>query len=492
MKTSETKHVILAFSFLLEGLAFASSDAGTCRTFLEGHGVDPAVAARQATMLDRLNLTLSAPSLDLQLLSRAKAAIPHVTAYLASVNRVVLEGDYLVDAIFRAMLSKQAVLILGPAGVSKTRTPTLMFENVIFTKSVRERIASRPRIMKRRTLLQDAEVDDNQRISFFERQITDASREADIFGSVDVQMQVTQNVRRRGHEANILNHAFALLDELPDAHPSLLRALFTFLAKREYWEGGSQYYGITEAIAATSNYYLPEILDAAWTEHRIKLEPFIDRLGSVVVVPKGFAVKKDLAAPVSSPRRLGSYVAMMSQHLQGMDSQIVPLPYEDLNTLQTLRAQVKVSDFVIKLVELLGNKLEQKLRELQTADNARYLKEKVAKGVRAELPYRAAKLYSKRMFNYALDELLTVVVLDWIAKDGNRKLVAGFDDVFRLINFLIVNGPRSSHLTELMALEDPNTQEYQALMSVRKEREAFLTSWKEVIEDFEVEISRYQ
>jgi hypothetical protein len=93
------------------------------------------------------------------------------------------------------------------------------------------------------------------------------------------------------------------------------------------------------------------------------------------------------------------------------------------------------------------------------------------------------------MYAAAADELRTLIVLDWIAKNGNRPLTATFADVASLVSFMAMDGPRTSDLNILMQKSAEDEEEFMSLETISIERQAFQESFHETVQEFEHHMS---
>lgn len=486
-------------------LSFANADieGNSCEKKLGGMGfTDQNEIIKQTGLLKKLNrLIPKMPTRPVEdtALKRAQQSIEPANGYLHSLRNSNFERDFAIDAIFRALLSKKHVLMSGGAGVGKSKLLTDALANITFPAQIAANVASLPLAEKgRRDItkpynysadLPDHKAQDGTRYtSFFNRQMSAQTKEAHVFGDINNGLLMKDGTRRLRLDIGATNHVFAFLDEFLDAPPELLRSFLTWMNEGVYHEGKHTYQAATNTIVAATNYYLSEAFANA-AKSGVKLEANMDRIASIIIIPRKFADDGDPAFPEGSRERLGSHVYMMRKYADRDLDKITQLPYENLAALQHITASVELPTPTLTLLKYLGEKIDEILttKENESIQNHR---EAVKNGKIPEPIYRKAKQYSLRFYNNGIDALRAFVVMEWI-KNPNRQLIANFSDIATMGPYMILDGPSNAALNKFLSSPNMPPDERQALMSLKIERQAFFDAWKAIIEDFEAEMSRH-
>ena len=489
---------LLAPLLLVPMLGFANTnhDGASCESKLGGIGfTDQAEITKQAGLLKRLNMLIpkkETRAIDPELLAKAREAVPRVGDYLQSLRNSNFERDFVIDALFRALLSKKHVLLSGGAGVGKSKILREALANITLPSQYASHVASLPiSANAKRDITKPYNYSGNQNqqnlpaetrfTSFFNRAMSAQTKEAHVFGDIDNSLLLKDGTRRLRLDLGGTNHLFAFLDEFLDAPPELLRSFLTWMNEGVYHEGKDTYHSATNTIVAATNYYLSEAFAKA-AKSDVKLEANMDRIASILIIPRKFADAADPAFPEGSRERIGSKVYMMRKYADGELDKITQLPFEDLMELQKLWAKVEIPSPILVLLSHLGDKVEE-LLTTQENESIRAYKEAIRQSKTPEPIYRKAKQYSPRFYNNGIDALRSFVIMEWL-KNPNRPLVANFADIASMGPYIILDGPSNAALNKLLSAPHMPEDERLALMSLKKERQAFFEAWKAIIEDF--------
>lgn len=452
---------------------------------------------KQAGLIEKLNRLARRrlKPVESSVLQEARAAIPEVKAYLQSLRNSNFERDYVIDAIFRAVLAKKHVLIAGGAGAGKSKVVREALSNIHLPKEIAANVASTPiMVQQKRDITKPYKPEDAMGsgegpfTSFFQRAFSNETKEAHVFGDPDNGLLFKDGTRRLRLDEGGPNHLFALLDEFLDAPSTLLRGLLTWMNEGVVLEGKRIYQSATNTIIGATNYYLNEAYQAA-AAVGIKLEANMDRIGSIIIVPKKFADEADPSGAEGSRERLGSLTYMTRKYADKELGRIDPLDIRRILALQKLWDQVEIPTPVLQLFTRLGEAVDQNLTREEAEAATRYL-EAIKNNQTPPPAFRKAKIYSARFYNNGVDALRSFVIMDWL-QNPDRPLIANFSDLAAIGPYVVLDGPGQVALNKLLSNPNLPADEVLALQSLQIERKAFLEAWKTIISEFEAEMSRY-
>lgn len=428
-------------------------------------------------------------------LERGRAAIQPTKAYLASLNHSLIERDFALRDGLAALLEKKNLLMVGPGGNAKSMIAQLMLSNIHFPASMKGNFILNPTMAKRDLFrrLEDQLGFTEQLSSFMTKHLGSSTRLPDVFGPVDIPKMFNPapgetTVREMNMLRAMANHVYGFLDELLDASPELLRELFPLLNERIIPNGERPFPAATQTIFAATNYSLNLAYSRA-KKLEIPLESLFDRFGHIVYIPRKFAFDGDPGSTGSVHERWGSLVAVMNNAAEGNSMQVVPLDFMHLYALQELRNQVVIPPAVLAMVEKVGDRLERALKKEENASLDNYKTEFKSNPGSARPPYRMTRIFSGRMYAIAADALKTVVLLDWLQRDGQRPLVGRFKDVAGLVSFLPMDGPSSSNIALLKAKSPDDMDEIAGLETIEMERKHFWAAFHSTVAEMEAQFA---
>lgn len=441
--------------------------------------------------LDQILAQVQAP-VPTDLLAKANDAIGPAKLYLQSLNDVALERDYAIRAGFAALLGKKNLLMIGGGGMAKSMIANLMLANIRFPASMRENF-SLSQIVKKRNLfkkLSEQQAETDGWISYATKQLHKETRLSNIFGATNMGKMLDPgedgSVLEYNMEKSVANYVYVFLDEILDANFELLRALFPLLNERIIPNGETPFPAATQTVFAATNHTLPLAYLKA-KKQEVPLEQFFDRMNNVVLIPKKFANDGNMASMETVQDRWGTLVAIMHNSLTNEEMPVVPLEFEHLHALQEIRSKVVVPPAVLKLIEVVGEKTEAKLLPIQKESIKNYNEQlRNNPNVAPRAPYRMTTQFSGRMYvALASSALRTLVIMDWIQKNGQRPLVAQFEDVAGLMSYMGIDGPKASDLKILKAKSHADDDELTSLETIEIERTQFTAAFEESIQKIE-------
>ncbi len=346
---------------------------------------------------------------------RYAVAAQRFTAFFTELGRLYMEREDVLAQVALALLSREHVLMTGPPGTAKSQIASAVLGRIVDERS------GRP--------------------SVYARQFTENTVQTDLVGPINFKTLMDTGRTEHFTDEGLLGAVHAFLDEVFDGRDMLLRSTLNVLNERELKEGTRVTRGQIECAIMTSNRYLAEVLEGS----RETLLAFVDRVGFVNFVPKGFAEPTNLARVLA--RQVGSSRA------PGLVGQ---LTIQDLDVLQAVADSVEVPEAVCDaLVTLLG-----------------LLEEEMAAAAKSDPEFIATRYLSVRTAVRAARILRAICVYDRIFRDPNRTLEAVQGDFLGLRLHLLLAGPQPDAIAKLIARES-DVRERRQLGIVRTEREIF-------------------
>jgi MoxR-like ATPase len=326
-----------------------------------------------------------------------------------------VEREEVIVQIALALLSREHVLLTGPPGNAKSQLATLVLRRILDEKT--------------------------QRPSLYARQFTENTVQTDLVGPINFKTLVDSGRTEHFTDEGMLGAVHAFLDEVFDGRDMLLRSTLNILQERELKEGTKTVQGQIECAVMTSNRYLAELLEGS----RDTLLAFIDRIGFISFIPKGFADPANLSL-VLRRQLSGEQRATLSS----------PLLVQDLDILQAATDEVYLSSAVC---DALGQFLIRLDAETQSV-------------VRADPHYVPTRYLSTRTAVRAGKILKAVCIYDKIFQTPQRTSEVIKKDFEKLYLHLLLGGQPKDRIVKLLAHEtDP--RERRQLEIVRTEREIF-------------------
>lgn len=377
--------------------------------------------------------------------ARALVVSKNYFAFFDTAGKILLERDYYLQAIMRNLIAKGHVLILGPPGNAKTLSIKTIFENIV------ERSTGQS--------------------SFFRAQMTPETTLSDTHGGLNYEILTRTGRQRRLYDEGALGSLFAYFNEKFDARPNALRNPLELMAEGTHSQGNQTHKGKTWIVVGDSNRYLPEVYEKfnGGDEPRAVL----DRYSEVLFFPAEL-----------------EHVASNRQLIQGAHQKGVKMPklnFEDILDIHSLVPDVKIPNHVADLITLLQYNLKPafEMREQAAVDE---YQEKLLAGEKPVQPYRSTKYMSDRTKGKAAGMLKAIVVLDYLAKNGERELVATTADLQELVHFYTLGGPRSEFVAKQKA-RAAKAIEREQLKTIENEREIFKETLDNLLQDFVAEIA---
>lgn len=305
--------------------------------------------------------------------------------------------------------------------------------------------------------------EETNQLSFFSMQVNAETMADDLLGPVDYQRSMREGRMVRVVESGALAFNFGHIEEVFDAPFSLLRALLGLLYERKFRQGDRIFEGATETIGMTSNRYISDLQST--NEFFNPYQAFIDRILFVSYVPEYFGEMSHYEKMMKNAHKL-----RRKQKLKPFQAQ---LTCGDLDVLQALTEQVTIPKDVylatVELVEKLNHQLNQ-LAQISEHEGT---------------PFQRTKEYSKRSFVSLVSAIQSIVVYNKIFKNQERSLVATINDLEDLWYALILIGPESETIEQLLANNlYSNERELRQLLTVQREQQAFREAFKQTKENY--------
>lgn len=376
--------------------------------------------------------------------ARALVVSKNYFNFFATAGKILFERDFYLQAVMRNLIAKGHILILGPPGNAKTLSIKTVFENII------ERKTGEP--------------------SLFRAQLTPETTLSDTHGGLNYKVLTRTGRQRRLYDEGALGALFAYFNEKFDARPNALRNQLELMAEGTHSQGNQTEKGRTWIVVGDSNRYLPEVYEKfnGGDEPRAVL----DRYSEILFFPAELE-------NVSSNRQL----------IQGVqqDIKMPKLHFEDIRDIHALVPDVKIPNHVADLMALMQYNLKPALEMREQAAVKEY-QEKLLAGEKPVQPYRSTKYMSDRTKGKAAVLLKAIVVLDYLAKGGERDLVATTEDLQQLQHFYTLGGPRPEFVAKQKA-RAAKEMEREQLKTIETEREIYKETLDLLLQDFVAEIA---
>ncbi|MEW6055979.1 MAG: AAA family ATPase [Bdellovibrionota bacterium] len=345
-------------------------------------------------------------------IENARLVAPHAVAYLESAKGQLYEREYAVDAIFANMIAGTHVILLGTAGIGKSRLVDVMSSNL---------------------------VDDTGKSSFYSRVLNSDTTLHDIFGPSDYNALTKENKYKRLLDEGALYKKIVFFDEFFRAREGVFDYLLELLAERHYRDGSTIYKGDLIIGIAATNGTVSEIFQqlAARSGQSKKNEDsfwaIFDRFSSFIFIP-GKLEWADSAVGIV----LGTQRPEMKK-----------LKFSQLEELQKLANVVHIPESVGQFVTLVNQKVNRKLVGYEV--EAEKLASGAARIGKHHIPYKRTRKYSPRTLELSGKALRAHVVLEWVKSGGTRSLEATIGDVVALEKVLGIVGPEDAFVENLVA-----------------------------------------
>lgn len=445
-------------------------------------------------------------------------------SFFEAVGKVVLERDYVLEAIQAALIAKESIGLEGPPGNAKSQVGNLTIGliqldeddhlqeivdlavktraetirtyllNILVGKfasstMVKEKFGQTLQEIKSKKLNDDELIqlaslqltakemlDLKQKIQeamaselklqidrtpYFPIQLTAETTAAELLGPIDPQRLLSQGEFRRRVEDAAANFEFGFFDEIFDIRPNGLRYLLGTLNERTVGQGRMTRKGrLMSAIAAT-NHYLSEVYEAAGNDGP---RAVVDRFAEWLFVARELDKLSNSSKIVRGELNEFSTIPVLTtKHirvLNGMLDQVV-IPKD-------------VSDFISVVAEDYFKKVEADEKSSQEE----YFKQ-LKKGQVPEPSYRYTRLNSGRSLGKMGKMLKARILLRWINSGGKTPLIVDFDDAKLAMHFYTKGGPSNEILNRLENSDAP--RDAAVASQIFQERRAWDESYNEVL-----------
>ena len=347
--------------------------------------------------------------------ARVRAAMARFRAFFDELRSAFVERGDVLAQIALALLAREHVLVAGPPGTAKSQLASAALGRIVCEES------GSP--------------------SLFARQITESTVQTDLIGPIDFKNLTETGRTMHFTDEGLLGNVHAFLDEVFDGRDMLLRSALNLLQEREVKQGGTIARGRIECALMTSNRYISEVLE----QSRETLLAFVDRIGFIGFVPRGFADPDALATVLR--RNVGGV---------GRPKLDALLTIQDLDVLQAAVDDVYVApELCDSVAELLGS-----------------FDAEISQATRADPSFSPTRYISTRTAVRCGGLLRAACMFDRIFRDASRPNDATRRDFELLRLHLVLCGPTPEHTQKLLEREvDP--VEKRQLAILRTERELF-------------------
>ena len=267
---------------------------------------------------------------------RAMMSINHLTIIQQRLNEKFIDRSEEIEAMMIALLSKQHILFIGPAGTGKSALSSMLGEVV-------------------------------QGSRYFQHLLTAFSTPEELFGVLSLK-DLEQGVYKRNISGMLPEAHFAFIDEIFKANSAILNSLLTLINERVYYNNGVAIQSPMMTIVGSSNEYIEEGegLEALFDRFLLRYEvdyvkepdQFVQMLkGSQDVIIPSITLTELKAIQRSVERvkidePIYSTLVKIRQNL--FDQGIRPSDRRFKNSLQLLRAKAYLSNrFEVQKSDLL-------------------------------------------------------------------------------------------------------------------------------------------
>lgn len=357
--------------------------------------------------------------------------------YLKSLKNSLLERDYVVDLNGVQLLTGEHSLLMGPAGIAKSKAATLALSHVL-------------------------EADGKP--SFWKRQFSPETTLSDLYGPISFKALTEEDRQRRNVADAMVMHRFAFGDEFLDAPPRVLRYTLENLNERTASDGATIHDGLLHTFIGATNKYTAEAYDAfARNGYPEGLRAVFDRIYFKAFVPSEFM-------NATSDLKL----------LEGSTfNPVTPIQFTDVQNIQTLLPKIDIPLSSRIFLSILAREYEDQSKKAEFKSVSDYEEAKKAGG-NPELPYRQTTSFTKRTLAKTPAVLKAIVAIDYLQKKGQRPLSVTIEDIGRLGNFIGLVGPRESGTLEELMNRAVNPFERNQLSIVIQERYRYVNIFKQL------------
>lgn len=374
---------------------------------------------------------------------KVKAA-KQVYEFLNESTGSLLEREFLRDLIFLSFATREHVLLLGPAGTAKS----LISRTVL------------PNILERGT----------GKNSFWKIQMTPDATTQDTHGPNDPKVMLEEGRYDRLWKEGMLYYKSVFIDEIFDANPKSERNILEAVNERSFTSGSRTFNGKLEVVMAATNTYISEVFARAAKMDRPEApRAVLDRFAFKAYVPEEFnALKSDISLIRGGERK----------------PKPDPIYYDQIEALRALAKEVEFPEHVVYFVQGLTTRIHEIGQVLERKSVNDYNKKRMEGKVDLEPPYRRTTYLSKRTISKVKKILQAIVVMDYVAKGGNRPLEITIEDVKNLSKYYTLQAPgnpqQMQKLLDRARVPDDRSQ----INTVIQENQTFNKVYNELLDQY--------